>query len=325
MRQLIIISLILTLMLGSCGKSSHALWQEQYDLGVRYLSEGNYESAILAFTSAIEIDPKRPEPYIGRGDAYIVSGETAENLDAALADYQNALALDESLVDAWLGGAEVYVRQNEYEQALDFLNIALEKTKHSSEIESYISEIESLIPDDVPAEQIYEEFLRSKEYLPYLDQWLYDEPTDYAYCDLSGDEFPELILSGGNGTGFYNFAVFTCDLASMEILPVTIESDIMGSGTVSQYYTSLEYSQKYHALVYTELNNGSLFDSYGFHAIHDQIMTTDFSLSFETDATGQSKMYFYDQNGSSESITQEAFREYMSEPEALTFISLLEL
>ena len=36
-------------------------WQEQYDLGVRYLSDGNYEDAIIAFTAAIEIDPKKPQ------------------------------------------------------------------------------------------------------------------------------------------------------------------------------------------------------------------------------------------------------------------------
>lgn len=50
-------------------------WQEQYDLGVRYLSEGNYEEAIIAFTAAIEIDPKRPEAYAGAADVYEVLGD----------------------------------------------------------------------------------------------------------------------------------------------------------------------------------------------------------------------------------------------------------
>ena len=45
-------------------------WQEQYDLGLRYLSEGNYEEAIIAFTAAIEIDDTRPEAYQGRGQSY---------------------------------------------------------------------------------------------------------------------------------------------------------------------------------------------------------------------------------------------------------------
>ena len=39
-------------------------WQAQYDLGVRYLSEGNYEEAILAFEAAIEIDPRNADAYL---------------------------------------------------------------------------------------------------------------------------------------------------------------------------------------------------------------------------------------------------------------------
>ena len=69
-------------------------WQEQYDLGVRYLSDGDYEGAILAFSAAIEIDPKRAPAYVGRGDAYVKSGETEENLAAALVDYEKAFELD---------------------------------------------------------------------------------------------------------------------------------------------------------------------------------------------------------------------------------------
>lgn len=56
----------------ACGQKDTALsWQEQYDLGVRYLSESNYEEAIIAFTAAIEIDPKRPEAYLDMAYAYI--------------------------------------------------------------------------------------------------------------------------------------------------------------------------------------------------------------------------------------------------------------
>ena len=50
-------------------------WQEQYDFGIRYLSEGNYQEAILAFTAAIEIDPMHPDPYIGLYEAYVAIGD----------------------------------------------------------------------------------------------------------------------------------------------------------------------------------------------------------------------------------------------------------
>lgn len=51
-------------------------WQEQYDLGIRYLSEGNYEEAIIAFTAAIDIDPKRPEAYQKAAEAYEAIGDS---------------------------------------------------------------------------------------------------------------------------------------------------------------------------------------------------------------------------------------------------------
>lgn len=45
-------------------------WQEQYDLGIRYLADGNYEEAIIAFMAAIEIDPKQPDAYLKAAEAY---------------------------------------------------------------------------------------------------------------------------------------------------------------------------------------------------------------------------------------------------------------
>ena len=95
----VLLALILSLTLCACGKKSGGSWQEQYDLGVRYLSEGNYEEAVIAFTAAIEIDPKRVDAYVGRGSAYIGCGETAENLAAALADYEMAVSLGDKTLD----------------------------------------------------------------------------------------------------------------------------------------------------------------------------------------------------------------------------------
>ena len=65
----------LCLLLSACGQNTEAKWQEQYDLGMRYLSEGNYEEAIIAFTAAIEIDPARAEAYIGLADVYTELGD----------------------------------------------------------------------------------------------------------------------------------------------------------------------------------------------------------------------------------------------------------
>lgn len=86
---LLISALAILLSVTACGGTAGTTWQEQYDLGVRYLSEGNYEEAIIAFTAAIEIDPKRAEAYVGRGDAYFAIG----NADSAALDYETARRL----------------------------------------------------------------------------------------------------------------------------------------------------------------------------------------------------------------------------------------
>ena len=65
---------LLLLSLIACG--GRDAWQEQYDLGMRYLNEGNYQEAVIAFEAAIEIDPKRPEAYLGAAEAYIGLGDT---------------------------------------------------------------------------------------------------------------------------------------------------------------------------------------------------------------------------------------------------------
>ena len=83
----LLLALLLTLSLAACGEKAPT-WQEQYDLGQRYLTEGNYEEAILAFTAAIEIDPKRPEAYLSLADAYEASGD----LDAARKTLEDGLA-----------------------------------------------------------------------------------------------------------------------------------------------------------------------------------------------------------------------------------------
>lgn len=121
----------LSITLSACGQQD-LTWQEQYDLGVRYLSEGNYEEAIIAFTSAIEIDPKQALAYVGRGDAYVGSGETEETLSTAQADYEIAIELDGMCSTAYLGLAEISILQNDVNNAILILQKGLDATGDSA-------------------------------------------------------------------------------------------------------------------------------------------------------------------------------------------------
>lgn len=140
--------LLALLVLAGCGAAA-VDWQEQYDLGIRYLSEQNYSEAILAFTAAIEVDPNRQELYIGRAQAYVASGETEENLAAALADYEKAKELGYTDADLWLGLADIYIRQGDYDKALKILKEGLEATSGNSDIQAKIDELESGTVTDI--------------------------------------------------------------------------------------------------------------------------------------------------------------------------------
>lgn len=74
--------------LSACGQSMEAQWQEQYDLGVRYLSESNYEEAIIAFTAAIEIDSRQAVAYKQLSYAYQEVGDLDRAIEVLRAGYE---------------------------------------------------------------------------------------------------------------------------------------------------------------------------------------------------------------------------------------------
>lgn len=125
-----LLCVFLIFMLAACGTGAKT-WQDHYDLGMRYLSEGNYEEAILSFTAAIEIDDKRIEAFIGRGDAYFAFDELEEHFESAIADFETALGLDEMYVDAYIKLADVYFAMDETDKAIEVLVKGFEVTGDS--------------------------------------------------------------------------------------------------------------------------------------------------------------------------------------------------
>ena len=120
MNRRLLSGLLLSVMVLICACGQKApTWQEQYDLGVRYLSEGNYEEAIIAFTAAIEIDPKQAPAYVGRGDAYTAQGKTLADITKAYELYQKAAADYEQAVT--LGSADVQSKLDDLKATIQLL------------------------------------------------------------------------------------------------------------------------------------------------------------------------------------------------------------
>ena len=151
----LLLAMILTVTLCACGKTSGGSWQEQYDLGVRYLSDGNYEEAIIAFTAAIKIDPQNVNAYIGRADTYVKRGST-EDLLLAKEDYDRAIELESELWEAYQKQSIVLTKMGDYVEGLATLYRYKEANSLSEAdeaIQSYLERLSFDIEIETPAQQ----------------------------------------------------------------------------------------------------------------------------------------------------------------------------
>ena len=63
LRRIGALFLLMAVLLSGCGKSVKKQIAEQLELGNKYLTEANYEQAIVAFNKVIELDPKQVIAY----------------------------------------------------------------------------------------------------------------------------------------------------------------------------------------------------------------------------------------------------------------------
>ena len=148
MKRIVMMILLTALLLVGCA-SKEATWQEQYDLGMRYLSESNYEESLFAFSQAIAIDPKNADAYLGRAEAYLAAGGE-ENRTKATADYLTA--------------ADLCIDQGNLVRAEEILNEALEAIGESQMIRDKIEEIDGDTADRLYENQYYDDGTLMAEY-----------------------------------------------------------------------------------------------------------------------------------------------------------------
>lgn len=201
------------LLLSACGPNAPT-WQEQYDLGVRYLSEGNYEEAIIAFTAAIEIDPKQAPAFVGRGDAFVGTAQTGSDGEYIKAekDYLAAIDLDALVVEVYEKLADVYLAIGEPEKALDILHKGYDATGDEGLLER-ADEVSGNVPV-VWSDPTLEQMVRGA--IGILDGTVYVKDLDYIYRltilgdthifindeSISGDWWYRGCSNSGDGTPY---------------------------------------------------------------------------------------------------------------------------
>lgn len=188
MKRVIALILVLAMvLLPACSKADR--WEEAVDRGRKHMRDDDFEEAIRAFWEAIKLDPKRPEAYKYRGDAYLQAawealkdGDTEEAedyLEEAEDDYDKAEDLD-------------YEDEDELEKCREEAELLEE------EIDAY-----DVGPADRPAEEDdweltedwnEETVLRRKE--RYRDYFYtrFDDNDYVVLADVTGDGAEEMLV-----------------------------------------------------------------------------------------------------------------------------------
>lgn len=207
MRPLLAGALGLLFLLATSGCSgSAARWQEQHDLGIQYLSEGNYEEAVLAFAAAIEIDPRQAPAYLGRAEALAASGTVEENLNAARADYEQVIQLDDIFSAAYLGPANLYIRLGDYEMAEAVLREGLERIEWDQMLLDRLAELDAIAAGSqifTDAELKPEDFTVNGR--PFWELTLEEIQARYADVNPGGETKSELYYANDTTRYFDQF------------------------------------------------------------------------------------------------------------------------
>jgi len=95
--------------------STEVRTQKNLDLAVKYVSENDFEKAILAYNEAIKIDPKEVEAYQGLARVYTIQGKYAE----AQSTYERGLGavLEDKQINLRLGLAGMYIDKGQLANA----------------------------------------------------------------------------------------------------------------------------------------------------------------------------------------------------------------
>ena len=201
----IILTIILVLGLAGCGQNAAAAWQEQYDLGVKYLSEGNYEEAVIAFTAAIEIDPKRYEAYEGRGDAYWAQEDAA----SAQVDYAAALELVEQAAATLYGKlADAWIALGDRAQAMAVLQQGLDALGQDETLLSKVEELGFLLGED----GVLTDFLADLDLDEYYHSIVFDQ-FDGRYPQATTWPEPEYLITDAQKEEVYRPLIQRIELA----------------------------------------------------------------------------------------------------------------
>ncbi|MCL1897178.1 MAG: hypothetical protein FWG03_11635, partial [Clostridiales bacterium] len=151
----IVLSAALLLAVAACGAPA-AIPNPPLVLGEKYLTDLDYEQALLQFDQAIVIEPKNPRGYLGKADALLHLDRQSDAVsalsDAAKQCKPRRAALNEvkaevakSFVDGYIGLATAYEKLGWREIALLLLQRVCEELPEESRLREALERLMSVV------------------------------------------------------------------------------------------------------------------------------------------------------------------------------------
>lgn len=165
-------------LLGGCGKAG-----AYYQSGQTSFAEGEYETALLYFSRALEKNPNKAEYYIGQGFTYAALGQYEEARTAlghAVVEHDLELTRQNNK-RAWRGIGITYYEEGDYAKAREYFEKALEETllqELNADIRMYLADALECEGDYAVAVGVYDTLLeeepdyaagyRARAYMNYI-------------------------------------------------------------------------------------------------------------------------------------------------------------
>ena len=113
MKRSVISLAISVLLITACGLGV-SNYEDAVLSGVSSLNTGKPEKALKHFNRAIEIDPSRPDGFLGRANVFNTLGRFEE----ALIDYNRAIEMEGTIAEAFINRGIAHSQLGQYEKAI---------------------------------------------------------------------------------------------------------------------------------------------------------------------------------------------------------------
>ena len=126
--------------------------------GVSNLNLNKPEKAYEDFSRAIDIDPTRPDAYVGRANTLSTLGRYEE----ALPDYNRAIEIDPELANAYANRGSAHSQTGQYEKAIADYEKAMELDPKIDDAPGFIKRLFSDDPNTEKGIRKHLEYLKQK-------------------------------------------------------------------------------------------------------------------------------------------------------------------